>query len=1147
MKKRILGVVICLIMCLSLCCVPALAAGAGVDYVEYSWNDGTGLSSETKTVTEYTEVTAETKEWNNGWYVVTGDVTINARVTVKGHAKLILTDGCSLSTNGITVNSSATLTIYGQDEGTGQLSAVATDNYAAGIGGKSAGYDGGTVVIHGGVVWAESKSDTTGAGIGGGGAGWGSSSAGDGGTVTIYSGTVTAIGKYENANSQYDGGAGIGGGGGNSYKGRSSGKGGRVEIYGGVVTATGGSRDGTRYGAGIGGGGGTEGSKGGAGGTVTVAGGIVTATGYTGIGCGANGKANGNGTLTANNCIINGKVYGSFTLTEDYTVNNFTIPEGATLTVPSGVTLTVNGKLQNDGTIENNGTLLLQEKSKITGSGTVTGSGSNRILNITADQIQVPTDLVYSGNDLTESARSRISVPSSETICGKEFVYDNWTLDSIFPGVVKDAGTYTVTYKKDGNSLTQIFAVAPKPIVDEYVSVSGFDAMTYTGESQTPQAAVTIDGLTVTGTWSNVENVTDKTVFTADGNFTGSTGEYSTGMLPKSVTAVATAEDKYWDGTDAAEVSVTVDTGIAGETIEITGVTAAFEDAGIGDNKTVNLNKTSMVITYPNDKPENYIVIVPDTITADISVIPLTISGVKMNAESYTYGDTVGYDSTALSIYQPGGTTAKAEDLVYTYAGTANDGSSWNSAEAPTKAGSYTLTVSHSDTAHYSGVQEISFTIQRKLVEVPVQAEPVTYNGQAQTYAVIETEYYTVSGGLQTNANEVGYAVTISLKDSDNTCWAGESIEDLTHSFVIGKAPVTITAKNQSYHVGTRLPDISAPELGRHYTVDGLFGEDSIGTVTMKYQKAGEDVTPSINNVGTYDIVMLVDNVNPNYELSLVNGKLTYYFIPTYTPEVVDTEGGDVTVSSRYPTQMQTVTITPKPDEGMMVDTVTVTDSRGNTVEVTENDNGTYSFKQPAGSVTITVTFKSETCPSEAYSDLDTEEWYHEAVDYVLWKGLMNGVGNGKFDPDGATSRAMIVTILWRLEGEPVYGQGKSGTFADVPEYTWYTEAVEWAAANGIVNGYGDGSFGPNDDITREQLATILYRYEQYKGGGFTGAWMFLLDFTDRTEVSDWAYEAMCWTNMHGIVNGKGEGILDPKGSAKRSEAAQMLMNYLER
>lgn len=177
------------------------------------------------------------------------------------------------------------------------------------------------------------------------------------------------------------------------------------------------------------------------------------------------------------------------------------------------------------------------------------------------------------------------------------------------------------------------------------------------------------------------------------------------------------------------------------------------------------------------------------------------------------------------------------------------------------------------------------------------------------------------------------------------------------------------------------------------------------------------------------------------------------------------------------------------------------------------------------------------------YHDLVAGEWYYEAVDFVLEKGLMNGIGDGKFDLTGTTSRAMIATILWRLEGCPVVNYLLQ--FEDVPAESWYTEAVRWAAAEGIVTGY-NGKFKPDDAITREQLATMVYRYEQYKGGGFTGMWMFLLDATDRAEVSEWAYEAMCWMSMNDVMTGNGTGALNPKGTASRAEVAQILMNYLE-
>ena len=108
----------------------------------------------------------------------------------------------------------------------------------------------------------------------------------------------------------------------------------------------------------------------------------------------------------------------------------------------------------------------------------------------------------------------------------------------------------------------------------------------------------------------------------------------------------------------------------------------------------------------------------------------------------------------------------------------------------------------------------------------------------------------------------------------------------------------------------------------------------------------------------------------------------------------------------------------------------------------------------------------------------------------------------------------------------------------------WYTEAIRWAAANELVNGYGDGAFGPNDDLTREQLATILYRYAKMKGQGFTGMWAFPLSYDDASDVSSWAYEAMCWMTMQGVIQGTGDNVLSPKGSATRAQVATMLMRY---
>lgn len=193
------------------------------------------------------------------------------------------------------------------------------------------------------------------------------------------------------------------------------------------------------------------------------------------------------------------------------------------------------------------------------------------------------------------------------------------------------------------------------------------------------------------------------------------------------------------------------------------------------------------------------------------------------------------------------------------------------------------------------------------------------------------------------------------------------------------------------------------------------------------------------------------------------------------------------------------------------------------------NGDGSYSFIQPGNSMTISVTFvctRDKYCPIWPYTDASPTNWYHDGVHYCIENGIMNGYGNYIFGPGNTLSRAMLAQILYNSEGRPRVTGGSP--FTDVPSVVWYTDAVVWAETNGVVTGYGNGKFSPDDPITREQLGAMLYRYEKNQGGGFTGNWMFQLNFSDTADLSSWEYEVMCRCNMKGIVVGKGNDILDP-------------------
>ena len=264
---------------------------------------------------------------------------------------------------------------------------------------------------------------------------------------------------------------------------------------------------------------------------------------------------------------------------------------------------------------------------------------------------------------------------------------------------------------------------------------------------------------------------------------------------------------------------------------------------------------------------------------------------------------------------------------------------------------------------------------------------------------------------------------------------------------------------------------------------------------------------------------------------------------PSYAITVEQPDHGTVTADPAAAKAGAKVTLTATPDEGYAVGTITVTDRFGDAVKVTENADGTYTFTMPNGQVTVKATFveTEEPAPAMPFTDVKEGDWFYEEVLYAYENGLMNGVGDNRFAPNSATTRGMLVTILYRLEGEPaVTGEAD---FDDVGD-TWYTDAVIWAAANDIVNGIGDNQFGPENTLTREQLVTMLYRYAQNKGYDVTAS-ADLSGYPDAGQIQSWAQDAMTWAVAEGIVEGM-DGNLNPAGNATRAQIATILMRFCE-
>lgn len=266
----------------------------------------------------------------------------------------------------------------------------------------------------------------------------------------------------------------------------------------------------------------------------------------------------------------------------------------------------------------------------------------------------------------------------------------------------------------------------------------------------------------------------------------------------------------------------------------------------------------------------------------------------------------------------------------------------------------------------------------------------------------------------------------------------------------------------------------------------------------------------------------------------------------TYNVNVNAATNGAVAADKKTASKGTTVTVTASPSKGYVVDAVKVVDKDGKDVAVTEKD-GKYVFTMPASAVTVTGSFKAETPAPVAlpFTDVKSGNWFYDAVKYAYAQGLMTGTSATTFAPNGTMNRAMIVTVLYRLEKSPaVTGASK---FTDVPAGQWYSDAVAWAAANKIVNGYDETTFGPMNAVTREQMAALLFRYEQVKGLENVTLEENLNRFPDQNKISAYAIPALQWAVGQKIINGNADGTLDPTGTATRAQVAQIFTNLLNK
>lgn len=306
-------------------------------------------------------------------------------------------------------------------------------------------------------------------------------------------------------------------------------------------------------------------------------------------------------------------------------------------------------------------------------------------------------------------------------------------------------------------------------------------------------------------------------------------------------------------------------------------------------------------------------------------------------------------------------------------------------------------------------------------------------------------------------------------------------------------------------------------------------------TITVKFNGTNKDVAKDATETFSY-----TKPSSGGSSGGSSSGKTTY----KVTTSAVN--NGGVNASPSNAEKGAVITITLSPDKGYKLDKLTVTDGSGKTVSTVKKSDTVYTFTMPASAVKVGVSYvKATETPSETkFNDVSANDWFASAVDYVTGKGMMNGTADNTFSPKANTTRGMVVTVLYRLENQP---STSAASFTDVASGAYYANAVAWANANGIVSGYGSGKFGPNDKVTREQLAAILYRYAQYKKYDVSvGEDTNILSYDDAQSISSYAIPAIQWACGAGVVTGKSGSKLDPKGNATRAEVAAMLMRFCE-
>lgn len=627
----------------------------------------------------------------------------------------------------------------------------------------------------------------------------------------------------------------------------------------------------------------------------------------------------------------------------------------------------------------------------------------------------------------------------------------------------------------------------------------------------------------------------------ADGYSQSNTDSVPFEAKPKPVTPVVTASDKPYDGKTDATLTAAWKSGdlVSGDTITIT-ATGTFTSADAGANKRVSVigNATGTDATLAK-----YAITWPDSTTASIYKVDAKIQTAPADAGLI-------YTGSAQALVTAGTTENNTGTVVYS---TSQNGAYSGTIPTGINAGKYTVWYKVADSVNYTGVAPAAIEVEIKKATPTINTNPTASGTAGQKLSEITFNpggAASVSGKFAWENPETvaaagtAYNVIFTPDDTANYMTVTFPLTPVSATGTSNAAPLRTTVRN-----------------GTANTVLSASGGNKLVQEAVKSQSDSIVIKPEITGDVSKSEVSIpastVSKINSQTNAALtVSAPIANVTIPNTALETLGSAGGTINVATEQVDNSVVLTLTAGGETvesvpGGVTLTVPAADAGPGTVAVLVNADGTRDVIQKSvakdgavsvpldGSATVELVDNSKD-----FADVQSTDWEADAVAFASARKLFNGTSETTFSPDQPMSRGMLTTVLYNLEGRPEQNLAmrdlESG-YSDVNGDDWYADGIAWASEHGIVSGYGNGQFGPDDSVTREQFAVMLWKY-----AGSPEASGQSLDFTDADQASSYAREALCWAVEKGIINGCGDGQLAPGGTATRAQAAQMLKNFLE-